>query len=310
MADQLARQIGRQTELVTSGSRERSRRNRRRAMLARPARCLYKPPLAPNPTPLEAGRFNSRDVRHGGDEAARGRGAQRDRQGGRPFCRREGRVPGVIYGGGGAPEPISVDYKELHKLVYAGHFLTSIFELEVAGRKERVLPRDYQLDVVTDVRRMSISSASSGIAGAHPHAGPRDQSGPFAGRQEGGAVNLVLHALELWAPADAIPNGHHRSCRSGLSRFGSPLEGQAARGLQARRDQDRLHGRHYRAADRLPDETPAAAAPVTSGAPSPPLRPPPPRPRQGSARRSGQRRARGPAKAAAAAPAKAPAAKK
>ncbi len=35
-------------------------------------------------------------------------------------------------------------------LIYAGHFLTSIFELEVDGRKERVLPRDYQLDVVTD----------------------------------------------------------------------------------------------------------------------------------------------------------------
>ena len=48
------------------------------------------------------------------------------------------------------PEPISVDYKELNKLVYAGHFLTTIFELDVAGRKERVLARDYQLDVVTD----------------------------------------------------------------------------------------------------------------------------------------------------------------
>ena len=50
--------------------------------------------------------------------------------------RREGRVPGVIYGGGEAPEPISVDYKDLNKLVYAGHFLTTIFELDLAGRKD------------------------------------------------------------------------------------------------------------------------------------------------------------------------------
>ena len=64
--------------------------------------------------------------------------------------RREGRVPAVVYGGGQKAEPISVDYKEINKLIYAGHFLTTIFELDVAGKKERVLPRDYQLDVVTD----------------------------------------------------------------------------------------------------------------------------------------------------------------
>src|ERR1700721_3529172 len=64
--------------------------------------------------------------------------------------RREGRVPAVIYGGGLKPEPISVDFKDVNKFIFAGHFLTSIFELEIEGRKERVLPRDYQLDVVTD----------------------------------------------------------------------------------------------------------------------------------------------------------------
>ena len=64
--------------------------------------------------------------------------------------RREGRVPGVIYGGGEAAEPISLNYRELNKLIYAGHFLTTIFELDIEGRKERVIPRDYQLDVVKD----------------------------------------------------------------------------------------------------------------------------------------------------------------
>src|SRR6202044_1654688 len=64
--------------------------------------------------------------------------------------RREGRVPGVIYGGGEAAQAISLEFKTLNRLIYAGHFLTTIFEIDVDGHKERVIPRDYQLDVVKD----------------------------------------------------------------------------------------------------------------------------------------------------------------
>src|ERR1700681_3567320 len=64
--------------------------------------------------------------------------------------RREGRVPGVIYGGGEPPKPIAVNYRDLNQLIYGGDFLTTIFEPDVDGNKERVIPRDYQLDVVKD----------------------------------------------------------------------------------------------------------------------------------------------------------------
>ena len=64
--------------------------------------------------------------------------------------RREGRIPGVVYGGGEAPTPISLDKKQLTQLIFAGHFLTTIFELDIDGKKERAIPRDYQLDVVKD----------------------------------------------------------------------------------------------------------------------------------------------------------------
>src|SRR5487761_1289955 len=64
--------------------------------------------------------------------------------------RREGRIPGVIYGGGEKAQSISLDFKTMNQLIYAGHFLTTIFEIDVDGRKERVIPRDYQLDVVKD----------------------------------------------------------------------------------------------------------------------------------------------------------------
>jgi large subunit ribosomal protein L25 len=120
--------------------------------------------------------------------------------------RREGRVPAVIYGGGVKPEPISVDYKDVTKLIFSGGFLTSIFEIEIEGRKERVLPRDYQLDVVTDwpvhVDFLRLAPGSRVRIGVPVHVVNREAS---PGLKKGGAVNLVLHTVEVLAPADAIP---------------------------------------------------------------------------------------------------------
>ncbi|MGD1037029.1 MAG: 50S ribosomal protein L25/general stress protein Ctc [Roseiarcus sp.] len=120
--------------------------------------------------------------------------------------RREGRVPGVIYGGGEKAEPISVDFKEINKHVYSGHFLTSIFELEIGARKARVLARDYQLDVVTDkpvhVDFLRLKAGSRVRIGVPVHVVNRELS---PGLKKGGAVNLVLHSVELLAPAEAIP---------------------------------------------------------------------------------------------------------
>jgi large subunit ribosomal protein L25 len=121
--------------------------------------------------------------------------------------RREGRVPGVIYGGGETAAPISVDFKEVHQLINAGHFLTTIFELDLAGRTERVLPRDYQLDVVTDrplhVDFLRLKAGSRVRIQTPVHVVNQDKS---PGIKRGGALNLVLHAIELWAPAEAIPD--------------------------------------------------------------------------------------------------------
>ncbi|HZZ61209.1 MAG TPA: 50S ribosomal protein L25/general stress protein Ctc [Roseiarcus sp.] len=120
--------------------------------------------------------------------------------------RREGRVPAVVYGGGSKPEPISVDFKDVTKLIFAGHFLTTIFELEMDGRKERVLPRDYQLDVVTDwpvhVDFLRLTPGSRVRIGVPVHVENREAS---PGLKKGGTVNLVLHTVEVLAPADTIP---------------------------------------------------------------------------------------------------------
>jgi large subunit ribosomal protein L25 len=120
--------------------------------------------------------------------------------------RREGRVPGVVYGGGEAAEPVSLDYKELNKAIYSGHFLTSIYEIDIEGRKQRVLPRDYQLDAVSD-KPMHVDffrlKAGTRVRIAVPvHVSNREAS---PGLKKGGAVNLVLHSVELIVPAESIP---------------------------------------------------------------------------------------------------------
>ena len=65
--------------------------------------------------------------------------------------RREGRVPGVIYGDNKPPLTISLDQPNLRQRIYAGRFLTTLYDIEIDGAKHRVIPRDFQLDPVKDI---------------------------------------------------------------------------------------------------------------------------------------------------------------
>ena len=60
--------------------------------------------------------------------------------------RRDGRVPGVIYGNKQPATLISVAPKELMKELRKRAFQATLFDIELAGKKERVLPRDVQFD--------------------------------------------------------------------------------------------------------------------------------------------------------------------
>jgi len=130
-----------------------------------------------------------------------GKGASRS-------VRREGLIPAVIYGGGDAPAAISLNHRELNKLIYAGHFLTTIFDIEVDGKKERVIPRDYQLDVVTDVPLhidfLRLKAGSTLKVDVPVHFINMDTC---PGIKRGGSLNIVRHAIEMRVPAEAIPEG-------------------------------------------------------------------------------------------------------
>ena len=120
--------------------------------------------------------------------------------------RREGRIPGVIYGGGEPPAPISLLWHDVNKLIYAGHFLTTTFDLDVDGSVERVIPRDYQLDPIKDrplhVDFLRIRAGSKIVVDIPLHVTNEDEA---PGLKAGGVVNIVRHALELRVSADAIP---------------------------------------------------------------------------------------------------------
>jgi large subunit ribosomal protein L25 len=120
--------------------------------------------------------------------------------------RREGRIPGVIYGGGDPAEPITLDYRETNKLIYAGHFLTTIFEIDLGGTTQRVIPRDYQLDPVKDqplhVDFLRLKPGSSLRIDVPVHFINQDIC---PGIKKGGTLNVVRHSIEMRVPADAIP---------------------------------------------------------------------------------------------------------
>ena len=121
--------------------------------------------------------------------------------------RREGKVPAVIYGAGKPPVSISLDAKQMNLLVYAGHFLTTVIEVDVEGAKTRVIPRDYALDPIKDtvehVDFLRVDAGSRLRVEVPIHAVNASTS---PGVKRGGAVNIVTHTLTVLAPADAIPD--------------------------------------------------------------------------------------------------------
>ena len=121
--------------------------------------------------------------------------------------RRAGRVPGVIYGNNQPPVPISVDDAELRQRILAGRFLTTIYDIDLEGKKHRVIPRDFHLDPVRDfplhVDFMRLGEGATIRVSVPLHVAERAKSAP--GVKRGGTVNIVTHTIELECSVDNIP---------------------------------------------------------------------------------------------------------
>src|ERR1700761_9098556 len=120
--------------------------------------------------------------------------------------RRAGRVPGVIYGNNQPPTAISVDDAELRMRIQAGRFLTTLFDIDLEGKKHRVIPRDFHLDPVRDfpihVDFMRLGEGAT-IRVSVPLRIQNAETAP--GVKRGGTVNIVTHTIDLECSVDNIP---------------------------------------------------------------------------------------------------------
>jgi len=121
--------------------------------------------------------------------------------------RRAGRVPGVIYGDSKPPITISLDYADLRQKIYAGRFLTTVYDLEVDGQKHRVIPRDFQLDAIRDnplhVDFMRLGEGAV-IRVSIPIRVTNADTAP--GVKRGGTVNMVTHTIDVMVKPEQIPD--------------------------------------------------------------------------------------------------------
>ncbi len=122
-------------------------------------------------------------------------------------ARREGLVPGVVYGGGADPLPINIKYNELFKRLKAGRFLSTLFNLKVDGEEDvRVIARNVQRDVVKDlpthVDLMRLRRTSR-INLFIPVEFVGEEECP--GLKRGGVLTVVRQEVELKVTAGDIP---------------------------------------------------------------------------------------------------------
>ena len=64
--------------------------------------------------------------------------------------RENGFVPGILYGGNEQNKKISLHKILIKNLIDSENFFSSILNLEIDGKKEKVLPRDISFDPLSD----------------------------------------------------------------------------------------------------------------------------------------------------------------
>ena len=120
--------------------------------------------------------------------------------------RRQGQTPGVIYGDKQPPIMIAIDSNLLARYVDTTGFFTHLFDLEINGKKHRVLPRDAQFNPVSDraehVDFLRVSS-STRVRVHVPVSFTNSDKSP--GIKRGGTLNIVHHEIEVSCSPDHIP---------------------------------------------------------------------------------------------------------
>ena len=122
-------------------------------------------------------------------------------------ARRDGMVPGIVYGGEADPLPINIPFNVLLKHLKAGRFLSTLFNLKVEGHDDvRVICRNVQRDVVKDLPThldLMRLKRTSKIALYIPVEVEGQDKCP--GIRKGGVLIMVRPEIELKVTAGDIP---------------------------------------------------------------------------------------------------------
>jgi len=122
-------------------------------------------------------------------------------------ARREGYVPGVVYGDGQDPVTINIKHNVLLKALKAGKFLSTLINLKIDGKDNRVICRAVQRDVVKDLpihADFLRLSEKSRIALFIPVEFINRPASP--GLKKGGVLTIVRPEVELKVLASDIPD--------------------------------------------------------------------------------------------------------
>ena len=129
-----------------------------------------------------------------------GKGASRE-------VRRLGRIPGIIYGGDQEPVPISLEARELSRVLAKPGFFATLVDVNVEGAVHRSLPRDIQYHPVTDtplhVDFMRVGAGARITVDVPVSFINHERS---VGLRRGGILNIVRHTIEMNCTVDNIPD--------------------------------------------------------------------------------------------------------
>ena len=119
---------------------------------------------------------------------------------------KKGMVPGIVYGKNTDPTKIAFEDKVLQKLMYSGGFYSKIIELNIDGKKEKVLPKVLQYHPVTDklihFDFLRVQDDTKVTVEVEVEFLNRDTC---PGLKKGGVLNLVRRLVELSCNANNIP---------------------------------------------------------------------------------------------------------
>ena len=123
------------------------------------------------------------------------------------ILRKQGMVPGILYGGEEKNELISVSKKHLKLLMDQENFLSNVLKIQIKEKEINVLPREVSFDVVTDepihVDFLRMVAGRKIILEIPVKFINNDQS---PGLKRGGVLNIVRRKVELKCPTESIPN--------------------------------------------------------------------------------------------------------